>query len=563
MTPGTPLRLLAAVLSIVPLSVETAAAAVPSTPCSSSPTTLILYDTSGEFGYLGERYATMAANLVSRFGEWEAEPVVEYQAGQLACAKAAIYFGSTYREPIPTAFLDDVAAGGTPIMWVWENLDLLAGRLPVEIGDGPDGHEYTEVTYQGRSFSRNAPVDAGLSTQSLGTSAEVLATASGPEIVERPWATRIGDLMYLAENPLTYISGTDRYLVFNDLLFELIAPDTPERHRALVRLEDVSPAMDPALLSASVEALIEERVPFAIALIPEYHDGKGGPVIRLRDRPKLLEVLRRAVENDGTLILHGVTHQVDGLDNPYNGETAADYEFFQAIVDEQDYVRLVGPVPGSTYESTKALLERGIAEFVAAGLPRPQIITPPHYAASADAYRAMSELFAARFDRGLYFDGQLSTGVTNPTSFYDQFFTYPITDVHGMTVVPENLGNESPEMLNNHPVRGVDDLIAGAEASLAVRDGFAAFFWHPYLVAKEGVGVEHLHQIVQGIKALGYTFVGLDDVVPEAGAYLGEVPPKFELPDIRPYQVLAVALAIWLPMRWWRRNRGARATAAA
>ena len=167
----------------------------------------------------------------------------------------------------------------------------------------------------------------------------------------------------------------------------------------------------------------------------------------------------------------------------------------------------------------------------------------------------MNDLFAARFDRGLYFDGQVSTGVADESSFYDQFFTYPITDVHGMTVVPENLGNESPEMLNNHPVRGVDDLVAGAEAALVVRDGFAAFFWHPYLATEEGVGVAHLREIVQQIQGLGYTFVGLGDVVPSAAMYAGEIEPPRSVSSIKPYQILAVVLAVWLPLRWWRRNR--------
>ena len=161
-------------------------------------------------------------------------------------------------------------------------------------------------------------------------------------------------------------------------------------------------------------------------------------------------------------------------------------------------------------------------------------------------------------DSALYFDGQLSTGTADEQSFYDQFFAYPVTDVHDMTVVPENLGNESPEIQNNHPARGVDDIVASAKAALVVRDGFAAFFWHPYLVGKSDVGVAHLHRIVQGIRELGYTFVGLGDVVPGAAQYAGEVPAPAHFPRIRPYQVVAVVLAIWLPLRWWRRNRGRR-----
>ena len=526
--------------------------------CAEPVTTLVLYDSTGQFGGLGERYATMTANLVSRFGSWRAEPVADYVAGDLACAKAGVYIGSTYDEPLPDAFLDDVAGGATPVMWVWENLWKLNGRLPIVPGTGPDKSVYDQVQYKGQSLSRTLQVDAGLATQSLGPEAEVLATASGPQTAPRPWATRRGSLIYLAENPLAYISGTDRYLVFNDLLFELLAPDTAERHRALVRLEDVSPNLDASLVRASVKALVDEDIPFAIAVIAEYHDGKGGEVIRLSDRPELVKVLQDAVDNGATLVMHGLSHQIDGLENPYSGETAADYEFFRATTDADDNVKLLGPVEGDSYESAKARLQQGINEFVKAGLPRPRVITPPHYAASAEAYRAMRDLFVARFDRGLYFDGQLSTGVADPTRFYDQFFAYPVTDVYGMTVVPENLGNESPTPLNNRPARGVAELVASAKAALVVRDGFAAFFWHPYLVTQEGVGVENLHEIVQQLQGLGYTFVGLPDVVPEAAAGLGVVTPPDTSSPIRAYLVLAgaaVAGAVVLRTRTRRRVR--------
>jgi uncharacterized protein YdaL len=262
--------------------------------------------------------------------------------------------------------------------------------------------------------------------------------------------------------------------------------------------------------------------------------------------------------------MHGVTHQIDGLDNPYDGESAADYEFFRAIIDGQDDVRLVGPVPGDSYEWARTRMEQGLAEFEAAGLPRPRVITPPHYAASPEAYRAMADLFEARFDRGLYFDGQLSTGTADPTEFFDQFFAYPITDVHGTMVIPENLGNESPEILNNHAERGVDALVASAEAALVVRDGFATFFWHPYLVNKAGVGVDHLREIVRGIRGLGYTFIGLPELVPSAAVYEGEVSAPPEASDLRPWHVLLAGLTVWLPIRWRRRGRAriveARAT---
>ena len=56
-----------------------------------------------------------------------------------------------------------------------------------------------------------------------------------------PWALRSQNLTYVGELPFVYTSETDRYLVFADLLFDALAPRTPERHRALLRLEDINP----------------------------------------------------------------------------------------------------------------------------------------------------------------------------------------------------------------------------------------------------------------------------------------------------------------------------------
>jgi chitodextrinase len=68
--------------------------------------TLILYDSTGPYAWLGESYATLTANLSSHFGAWTAMPVTNYRAGQLSGFGAVVYIGSTYDEPIPLAFLD-------------------------------------------------------------------------------------------------------------------------------------------------------------------------------------------------------------------------------------------------------------------------------------------------------------------------------------------------------------------------------------------------------------------------------------------------------------------------
>ena len=92
--------------------------------------TLVLYDTTGQWGWLGELYAIMSANLASHFGSWTALPVASYQTGQLKQYSAAIYVGSTYGEPIPNAFLDDVYGTTTPVIWAYDNIWQLTARYP-------------------------------------------------------------------------------------------------------------------------------------------------------------------------------------------------------------------------------------------------------------------------------------------------------------------------------------------------------------------------------------------------------------------------------------------------
>src|SRR5690606_24686051 len=108
------------------------------------------------------------------------------------------------------------------------------------------------------------------------TSAEVLAEAIHAADGQRvPWAVRHENLTYIGENPMAYVTSNDRYLAFCDLLFDALAPATPERHRALVRIEDVSPASEPAALRAIADYLHSEGVPFGIATIPSYEDPNG------------------------------------------------------------------------------------------------------------------------------------------------------------------------------------------------------------------------------------------------------------------------------------------------
>ena len=70
-----------------------------------------------------------------------------------------------------------------------------------------------------------------------------------------------------------------------------------------------------------------------------------------------------------------------------------------------------------------------------------------------------------------------------------------------MLVLPENLGSIAPTQWHSYKSRLPEDLVRAARANLVVRDGFAAFYFHPFL--KLG----YLKRTIAGIEAAGYTFV--------------------------------------------------------
>ncbi|MFV0260737.1 MAG: DUF2334 domain-containing protein [Acidimicrobiales bacterium] len=477
--------------------------------------TLVLYDNSGEWGAVGELYAQMAANLVSHFGPWVAKPVGEYAAGEMGSYRAVVYVGSTYDEPLPEAFLTDTLAGAVPVLWMYNNIWQLTAHDPGFEADygwiwaGFDAQPVATVSYKDRNLNRSPDNQSGIMTYDRldPDRVETPALAVRPDGTRFPWVVRSGNLTYIGELPFAYVDFRDRYLIFADLLFDLLAPDTPERHQALVRIEDVGPNASPENLRSVADALSLRGIPFAVAVYARYVDphgvfNDGVPVsYSLSDRPEVVDALKYMQSKGGTLLMHGYTHQFGTVDNPYNGVSAADFEFYATHIDENDYVIYDGPVPGDSQQWAAGRIAQAEAEFVAAGLDVPTTFEFPHYAGSVPDYAAVDARFGRRYERSQYYPGYLSGGEIDYSMIGGQYFPYPVTDVYGSFVVPETLGNIIPEPQNNHPGRTPADLVSAAEASLVVRDGYASFFYHPYL------GTRMLLETIRGIEDLGYTFV--------------------------------------------------------
>jgi uncharacterized protein YdaL len=321
-----------------------------------------------------------------------------------------------------------------------------------------------------------------------------------------PWGVRSGAFTYVGELPFTYLTPDDRYLAFADLLFDVLAPTTPTRHRALVRIEDVGPQSDPAQLRSIADYLAGRGVPFAVAVFVEYDDpagrySGGKPVHRrLSDTPDVVAALKYMMAHGGTLIAHGETHAYAGGPNPY-GVSGGDFEFYRAHVNAANSVVLDGPVPEDSGAWAAARVADARAEWAKVGLPAPDIFEFPHYSASAVDYRTVSAEFPARYERAMYFSGVLTGATVDHSRYASQFFPYPVRDVYGAAVIPETLGNVETEGYNQHEARLPEQILASARRQLVVRDGVASFFYHPFL------GLQYLPALVEGIQTLGYTFV--------------------------------------------------------
>jgi uncharacterized protein YdaL len=475
---------------------------------------LILYDVSGRWGRLGELYATMTANLAGHFGRWTAKPARAYARGEVERYTALIYLGSTYGERLPSALLEDVRRTSRPVVWVGSNIGQLERHSPgfrSRYGWQPhvlDHSPVPHVAYKGRRLTRWTANEAGIMRYASveRSRVRVLADAIRADGSRFPWALRSRNLTYVGEIPFQYTSETDRVLVFADLLFDALAPRTRERHRALVRLEDVNPLSDPRQLRAAADYLHRKGIPFGFGVSPHYRDPQGreeGPDdVRLRDAPAVVAALKYLQRKGGVLVGHGYTHQWDGGSNPYNGVTGDDVEFYRVTETPEGEVNQAGPLPS---DNAIAWTERRIVaandEFAAAGLRPPRIFEFPHYTASARAYRAAARRFTTRWERSLYFAGLLRGGRVSHRHAEGQFFPYVVRDVYGSKVLPENLGSIAPSTWHTYKARRPQDLVRAARANLVVRDGFAAFYFHPFLE------LEHLKRTVEGIEAAGYTFV--------------------------------------------------------
>jgi hypothetical protein len=160
--------------------------------------------------------------------------------------------------------------------------------------------------------------------------------------------------------------------------------------------------------------------------------------VRLCERPAVVAAIRALTALGGTMV-HGFSHQHGTAPNPYDGRSGNDYEFFRAASTSKANRDSSGPVDGDSEAWANGRIAAAAGDLSMADLRLPLIFEVPHYAASAAAYA----VFAARWDRGLYFAGTLAGGPIDHERFVSQPFPFVVRDVYRSTVIPENLGHHT------------------------------------------------------------------------------------------------------------------------
>lgn len=508
----------------------------------------------------GKLYALMVSNLIGHFPETlrVISPIELYRKGDLERCESNFYISSYFGNTIPRSFITDYLKTSKKITWMGYNFWTLGSNLEVLFGvqfdslvevnndakdtDGKPSF-FQNVLYKGETFQKNAanPEVAKLKIIDS-TKHQILAKIKNPVTGEElPWALRSGNRFLLTEVPLSYIHEADRYLVFSDLLFDMLGKSPRSQDRlAVIRLEDVHANIDVQALNRAYQTLKAEHVTPHLSMIPIFSqtnidDSENN--IKITQNQTLMNLINKFKQLGSSFIWHGVTHQTDDQHNPSSGLSGDDFEFWDYNVQR--------PLARDSVEFIINRLEKGSPIFNQAGIS-PKVWLTPHYAASSLDNTIFSQVFPWSMGRikyyavqeygrhfhshstMIYFPSLDSTSAQKRTEHFsdlvvleesvtgvDQFFPYEIyQDVYGQSVFPENLGHihEHNEYYNVKG-RSADDILADAKRNRVLRDVWASAFIHPFLLHDETLQNNKLRTLIKGLKSLGYKFTNLDQFV--------------------------------------------------
>jgi len=427
------------------------------------------------------------ANLLAHFNtSTQIKGVNQYTPGELNNFDYIFYIGFTATNKVPAKFLDDIFKTNKQVIWLNTGLDEASKKFDLKKLYGftaaylDTTSEFDFVKANKHTFTKGEP-NTTIIEISDHKNVTVLATAySSKNRREVPYIVKSKNFLYITDSPFSSAGSTDRYLLFADMLHDILNEPHEESHSAIIRIEDITPLDNPDKLREIADVLSSRNIPFLVGVVPFYINYSEGLRVSLSDKPDLVDALKYMVRNGATIVMHGSTHQ-------YKGITAADFEFWDESIN--------APIKDETESGIQKKIEMGIQEFTKNGL-YPLLWETPHYTGSFKLYSVVSKYFSTAIEQRL--------SIENVD--YSQFFPYIInSDLFGQKIFPENLGYVPMDEDINVSRAAVHDIIKGAKANLAVRDGFASCFFHEFL------DISLLKSIVDSVRLLGYEYIDVRD----------------------------------------------------
>jgi uncharacterized protein YdaL len=246
--------------------------------------------------------------------------VEHYVKGQLSECFSNFYIGTYFSNKIPQTFVDDFTTTQSRVAWmgynIWslgdENLKKLWGvkylgqsqlnwkKLDAKKQPG----FYRFFDYKGEVFEKYAELlnETDMSTfqgafetdlfeivDPEATNHVVSWARHSTESKKTPYLIQKNQKWLIGDMPFSYLTEDDRYLIFADVLFDILA-ERPKRSKkiAVVRLEDVHAKVPELQMSRYLSLFKKYQIPFSISVIPVFADPYL--VIAKKEEDKLIEL---------------------------------------------------------------------------------------------------------------------------------------------------------------------------------------------------------------------------------------------------------------------------------
>jgi hypothetical protein len=324
----------------------------------------------------------------------------------------------------------------------------------------------SSVSYKGRTFPYRADSYIAVTARAP---AHVLATLSvagtvAPYIVRDGSATFINGQIDFGDGAFDPNTDGNDVIIADALRVALGAPEPPDQHLAMLRLEDVSVETPVDNLRDIVVALNDLHIAYGIGVIPDQWI-QGKRLESLDQDRGLVTILRWAQAHGATIVLHGLHHSY---------RSAEDFEFWDAAHDR--------PLPYDSPMWMDGRIEEGLRDERAVGL-HPAMWETPHYSASPVDYAQTAKYFSTVWEQ------------RRPLGWSPWVLQ---RDQYGQRVLPEDLGYIA---VDGNPNESLAAQMNRAQALLVCRECVAAGFLHPTTVSADTV-----REYVERLRAMGYRF---------------------------------------------------------